>query len=77
MPCVALGVTGDKVRMKSSSSSGCGWSVELRNRCGPLGPSMGFDGKLMYASWLSLGVGASSYEDIVVKLGWPDFKSLA
>lgn len=76
-PCVAtFGVIGDK-------ESACWYSIEceeilpLLKRCGPLGPSTCFSE--LVSKWnadlacVVLGVWTSSYDESVVKLGWPDW----
>lgn len=55
IPRGAFGVMGDKVRMTSSSKDDI---VELRNRCGPRGPSTCFEKySTSYPSGLRLDLG--------------------
>lgn len=62
-----IGVIGDMVRIYSSF---CEESIEVRNRCGPLGPLTAFDPKSKSNDWSagSLGVGISSNDERVVSL---------
>jgi hypothetical protein len=72
-----LGVTGDMARLYSSSSwKSIDESTELRNKCGPLGPSTAAlaarpKSKPLNSLEFGLGVCTSSNEDIVVPLCRP------